>query len=178
MILVRERHRTLDLSTLFDWFIIYSYIGWVYETLYCSVSAGKFVNRGFLFGPVCPIYGLSVLLMILLSGKCKNVVFLFFSCALIATVLEYVVSVAMENIYGRRWWNYYGKLLNLNGRVCLGAAILFGVGGVLIVRYLHPVIVRYMNENFTPRLLRRLNMVIFTIFLIDTLTSIQYALHT
>jgi uncharacterized membrane protein len=87
-----------------------------------------------------------------------------------------MVSVGMETIYGRRWWDYSDKFLNLDGRVCLGAAILFGISGVLIVRYLHPVIVRYMSHNFTPALIRKLNIFIFTIFLIDNLISIQMSL--
>lgn len=173
MIIAKERQVAHDLSIYFTWFIIYSYIGWVYETTYCSLNAGKFVNRGFLYGPVCPIYGASILLMILLTGRCRNIISLFLSCALIASVLEYVVSMGMENIYGRRWWNYSDKFLNINGRICLGAAILFGVSGVLIVRYLHPAIVRYINENFTSRMIRKLNLIIFTFFLFDNLVCIK-----
>jgi uncharacterized membrane protein len=177
MVPAREQHKAPDISTLFCWFIIYSYIGWVYETTYCSINAGKFVNRGFLYGPCCPIYGASILLMILLTDRCRNIFSLFISCALIASVLEYVVSVGMENIYGRRWWNYSDKFMNLDGRVCLGAAVLFGVAGVLIVRYLHPVIVRYIGQNFTVKLIRKLNILMLVIFLIDNLISIQNALH-
>jgi len=173
MIIAKERQITQDLPIYFTWFIIYSYIGWVYETIYCSINAGRFVNRGFLYGPVCPIYGACILLMILLTGRCRNLISLFLSCALISSVLEYIVSMGMENIYGRRWWNYSDKLLNINGRICLGAAVLFGVSGVLIIRFLHPAIVRYTNENFTQRLIKKLNIILFAFFLFDNIVSIK-----
>jgi len=173
MIIAKERQITQDLPIYFSWFIIYSYIGWVYETTYCSINAGRFVNRGFLYGPICPIYGASILLMILLTGRCRSLISLFLSCALISSVLEYVVSMGMENIYGRRWWNYSDKLLNINGRICLEAAVLFGVSGVLIIRFLHPAIVRYTNENFTQRLIKKLNIILFAFFLFDNIVSIK-----
>lgn len=177
MIIAKEQQKALDLSTLFSWFIIYSYIGWIYETTYCSLNAGKFVNRGFLYGPICPIYGATILLMILLlTGRCKNIITLFLSCALIASVLEYVVSLGMENIFGRRWWDYSDKFLNINGRICLGAAVLFGVCGVIIVRFVHPAIIRYLDQNFTSTMMRKLNIIIFAIFLFDNLLSIRMSL--
>ncbi|MDF2538232.1 MAG: hypothetical protein K0S76_1253 [Herbinix sp.] len=176
MIIVKERVKALNLSTLFSWFIIYSYIGWLYETMYCSFTSGKFVNRGFLYGPVCPIYGASILLMILLTGRCRNAMSLFLSCALIASVLEYVASIGMELVYGRRWWDYSDKFLNINGRICLGAAVLFGVCGVVIVRYLHPLIIRYMEHNFTTNMIRKINVCLLALFIFDNLVSIQMSL--
>jgi uncharacterized membrane protein len=140
------------------------------------MNAGKFVNRGFLYGPVCPIYGVTILLMILLTGRCKNILSLFMSCAFIASVLEYVVSYGMENVYGRRWWNYSDKFLNINGRICLGAAVLFGISGVLIVKYVHPLIVNYINQNFSAALIRKLNVFNLAIFLFDNIVSIKMSL--
>ncbi len=178
MIIVKERRLEQEISTLFNWFIIYSYIGWLYETIYCSLGAGKFVSRGFLYGPICPIYGVSILMMVvLLSDRCKNTFHLFISCAGISSVLEYVVSSGMERIYGRRWWDYSDKLLNLNGRICIGAAVLFGVCGVVIVRYLHPAVVRYLNRNFTERLCGKVNKIIFIVFLVDTLVSMRMSMR-
>lgn len=177
MIIAREQRKVLDLSTLFSWFIIYSYIGWIYETTYCSVNAGKFVNRGFLYGPICPIYGVVILLMILLlTDRCKSTLSLFLSCGLVASGWEYMSSYIMETIFGRRWWNYSNKPFNINGRICLGAALLFGVSGVLIVRYLHPAVVRYLENNFTDRMIRKANKVIFAIFLCDVLASIRISI--
>lgn len=177
MIIERERQRSFDLSTLFSWFIVYSYIGWIYETTYCSINAGRFVNRGFLYGPICPIYGVSILLMIvLLNGRCRSIITQFISCAVIASVLEYIVSLMMESVFDRRWWNYSDKFMNINGRICLGASVLFGICGVIIIRFLHPIIVHHMNQSFTPSMLKKLNLVILAFFLLDNLVSIHMSL--
>jgi uncharacterized membrane protein len=171
---ISERIKSLDIPTLFMWFIIYSYIGWVYETIYCSVDLGRFVERGFLYGPVCPIYGTCITFMILLfSDRCKSRISLFLSCAALASVLEYVVSFMMEHVFGKRWWNYSNRLFNINGRICLGAAVVFGVSGLLIVRYLHPNLVRYINENFNMETQRKILKFILAIFLFDLFASIQ-----
>lgn len=169
--------KALDLPTLFAWFIIYSYIGWVYETIYCSFDLGRYVDRGFLYGPLCPIYGSCIVLAIIIfSDRIKNVPFLFMSCAFFASALEYFVSFTMECIFGRRWWNYSNRLLNINGRVCLGAAVVFGVSGVLIIRYIHPNLVRYMNDNFHPSFIKKASKIILAVFIIDLLASIQMSL--
>jgi uncharacterized membrane protein len=177
MIAVKEKQRSLDLPTLFIWFIIYSFIGWVYETTYCFITNGRLSNRGFLFGPLCPIYGLSILVMILLcSGRCSNIFTLFLSCSLTVTLMEYITSFWMEALFNRRWWDYSDKLLNINGRVCLGASLLFGVCGVLIVRYIHPAIIRFLNKRFSESTLRYINLFIVILFIIDIMASFVVSL--
>lgn len=173
MILVRERARTLDISIIFSWFIIYSAIGWLYETTYCYLTTGNLTNRGFLFGPLCPIYGISIVLMILLTDKYKSMIPLFLVCALVATVLEYFSSYWMELVFHRRWWNYSDMFFNINGRICLGASVLFGICGVIFVRFIHPAIVRFMNRYLSEPKLRRANKLILFLFLFDILLSIQ-----
>lgn len=174
MIIARERQKALDISTLFSWFIIYSSIGWLYETTYCFLTTGRLSNRGFLLGPYCPIYGLTILFaVVLFTGRFKNIFTLFLSCALAATVLEYVTSYWMEIVFNRRWWNYYDMFGNINGRVCLGASALFGLLGVLFVRYIHPAVVRYINRTFSDRFIRRINRIILLLFIIDILISFR-----
>lgn len=176
MIIARERLRTLELSTLFNWFIIYSFIGWIYETSYCYLTNGRLMNRGFLYGPLIPIYGLSILAMIVLfSNRCKSILSLFLSCALAATALEYFSSYWMELVFQRRWWNYSKMMFNLNGRVCLGASILFGICGVLFVRIIHPNLIKYLNY-LSDNLLRKANRVILTLFVLDVLFSFKRSL--
>lgn len=174
MMAIGARVKALDFPTLFGWFIVYSYIGWVYESIYCSIDLGRFVQRGFLFGPICPIYGTCIIFMILLfSERFKSRFSLFLSCALFASALEYVVSFTMEYVFGRRWWDYSNRLLNINGRICLGAAVVFGVSGVLIIRYLHPILERYVNENISIGMQRKAMKFILAILLFDLLTSVQ-----
>jgi uncharacterized membrane protein len=115
-------------------------------------------------------------MILLFSGKFKNNLSLFLSCALFASGLEYVVSFSMEHLFGRRWWDYSNRLMNINGRICLGAAIMFGVSGVLVIKYLHPNVVRYMNENYPLKWLRMAAKFMLAIFLLDLLVSIQMSL--
>lgn len=177
MIIARERQKALDISTLFNWFMIYSSIGWLYETTYCFLTTGRISNRGFLYGPYCPIYGLTILFMVILfSGRYKNIFTLFLSCALAATVLEYFTSYWMETVFDRRWWNYSDMFLNINGRVCMGASALFGLCGVIFVRYIHPAIVRYINRTFSDMFIRKINRVILLLFIIDILASFRRSL--
>ncbi len=176
MIIVRERLRTAELSVLFNWFIIYSCIGWLYETSYCYLTTGRLMNRGFLYGPLIPIYGLSIVAMIVLfANRCKTILSLFLSCAMVATALEYFSSYWMELVFQRRWWNYSKMMFNIDGRICLGATILFGLCGVLFVRFIHPMIIRYLN-NFSDTFLRKANRVILSLFVLDVLFSFKRSL--
>lgn len=176
MIIARERIRTLELPTLFSWFIIYSFIGWIYETSYCYLTTGRLMSRGFLYGPLIPIYGLSILAMVVLfANRCRSILSLFLSCSLAVTVIEYFSSYWMELVFQRRWWNYSKMMFNINGRVCLGASILFGISGVLFVRIIHPGVVRLMNY-FSDNFLRKANRVVLTLFVLDILFSFRRSL--
>ena len=125
----------LAVEHLFLWFLFYSFLGWVYESILVSVQERRFVNRGFLNGPLCPIYGTgAVLASLLLGGLSGHPVLLFLVSALGASVLEYATSWAMERLFHARWWDYTDFRFNLNGRVCLLGAVVFGLGGVAIVR--------------------------------------------
>lgn len=174
MIISKVKLKTPDFITLFDWFIIYSYIGWVYETIYCSLDLGRYVDRGFLYGPICPIYGVCIVSAILLfTGRIKYRITLFLSCGILASIVEYGTSLCMEYVFGRKWWNYSNRMFNINGRVCLGAAVVFGLSGVIIVRYLHPLLVRYISENFNAGMIKRASRVLFIIFLFDLILTVQ-----
>lgn len=128
------------------WLFIYSLFGWCYETIVCSLQAGELVKRGFLFGPYLPIYGFGALLIILCLHKCMNKANLFLSGMLVTTALEYATSWVLEMLFHRRWWDYSNYTLQLNGRVCLLASLLFGVLGVLLVKYIHPRLKRRTDQ--------------------------------
>ncbi|MDF2542190.1 MAG: hypothetical protein K0S47_1908 [Herbinix sp.] len=176
MIAAREQQKVIDLQKLFAWFIIYSFIGWVYETTYCSVTTLKFASRGFLYGPLCPIYGCTIVAMILLTDKIRKKYYVFLYCALIATMIEYFVSYSMELIFHRRWWNYSDMFLNINGRVCIFASILFGICGVLITRYIHPAIVRFAMQNISDRQFKLILKVITFLFVFDIYISFKMSI--
>lgn len=173
MILTKINEKVPRLTILFDWFIIYSFLGWMYETIYCSIDQGKYCERGFLYGPICPIYGVCTVLAILLLDRVKNNIVLFFSCAFLASSVEYIVSFCMEGIFGRRWWDYSDQLLNLNGRICLGAAIVFGLIGIVVIRYLHPMLERYLHISLNAEVIKIISKIYLAIFLFDLFVTIK-----
>ena len=121
------------------WFMIYSFIGWVYESILCSVLEKKVINRGFLNGPVCPIYGAGAVLVLLVLTPLRNQpLILFLVSAVLTTTLEYITSWAMEKLFHARWWDYSKHRVNIHGRVCLIGFVAFGAMAVLVVKYVHP----------------------------------------
>jgi uncharacterized membrane protein len=177
MIITRGRKKSVDFTVLMSWFLIYSFLGWVYETMYCSLEAGHYVNRGFLFGPFIPIYGLCIVsAILLLSDRCLNKISLFIGSAFIASFFEYLTSLWMEVVFGRRWWDYSGKFLNINGRICLGAAVVFGIFGVVIIKYLHPNVEKLISNNLQDSILKKSTHAIFLLFVLDALLSFQKSL--
>ena len=122
-------------------FFIYSVIGWFLEVINCSLKAKRFVMRGFLIGPYCPIYGASAILMIVFLKKYESdLVALFLMAAVITTIVEYITSYLMEKAFGIRWWDYSKRSFNINGRVCLVNSIAFGLLGVLLFHFINPVV--------------------------------------
>jgi len=131
--------KILKISNWFLWWIAYSIAGWVYEIIVVSAQEGHLVSRGFLYGPLCPIYGTAALMAIaLLYRRVKHVVPLFLVGVTVATVLEYITSVVLERLFGQRWWDYSDFRFNIEGRVCLLATIVFGVMMILLIRVIHP----------------------------------------
>ncbi len=117
----------VDVYHILSWFIIFSFFGWVWETTFVSVRSKRFVNRGFVMGPVCTIYGagaVSVYLILLPFGE--NYGAIFAVGMIVATILEYVTSAAMEKLFHAKWWDYSHHRLNLKGRICLGVSIGWG----------------------------------------------------
>lgn len=127
-------------------FAIYSFVGWACETVYCSVPARRFINRGFLNGPFCPVYGFGALLVItLLQPFSPNVLLIFLLGALLTSLLEYVTAYILEKSFHTKWWDYSKRKCNLHGRVCLKNSALFGLLCVLLMRFVHPFVLRLLR---------------------------------
>ncbi len=120
-------------------FIIYSFVGWVYECIICSIGEKKFINRGFLNGPYCPIYGSGALIIIFMLSGVESIAALFLSGAVISCTLEYLTSYILERIFNARWWDYSDKKFNLNGRICLEGFIVFGAFSAILVKFINPI---------------------------------------
>ena len=170
-----------NIPEVFLWFIAYAFLGWAWETIITSVSQRRFVNRGFLNGPYCPIYGTGALLFLFFTNGIENPVLRFLAGAVLACALEYLTSWAMELIFHARWWDYTPRLFNLNGRICLEGFILFGLGAVA-TPHIHQYIAR-LTAQMPPALLNSVFSIVLIIFLADivitnrALTKFNYMLR-
>ena len=119
-------------------FFIYSFIGWVWESCYVSVRKRRWVNRGFMHGPMLPLYGSGALAVLVSTiGVRENMVLIFLLGMLAATVLEYFTGAAMERLFHVRYWDYSNQKLNLHGYICVSSSLCWGCFSVLLVRVVH-----------------------------------------
>ncbi|WP_190973611.1 putative ABC transporter permease [Bifidobacterium callitrichos] len=161
----------LTVEYLFLWFLFYSFCGWVYESILVSVQERRPVNRGFLNGPLCPIYGTGAVLGVVVLGGVRNPILLFVISAVGACLLEYVTSWAMELLFHARWWDYSNFPINLNGRICLYGALIFGVGGVVIVDVVQPEVAR-VTAMIPIMVIHWLFVTLFALTVADTIITV------
>ncbi len=167
----------ISIWKLFVYFIIYSILGYLVETLFALATMGVWECRqSFLYGPFLGIYGAGAVLIILFSQYFKeNNLKLFVAGYIIGTVTEYVVSFAVENIVGVKWWDYSGKILNVNGRVCLLYSIFWGFLTVLLVNVVNPRIDKMCNklqEKFARKKLKILVGIVIIFLALDCAATV------
>ena len=156
---------------LFALFIIYSFVGWIIEVLFVFYDTKKLVNRGFLVGPLLPIYGCGSLLMAIFLYRYSNqIITLFVMAVFICSILEYFTSYIMEKLFKLRWWDYSDKRFQINGRVCLENAFLFGILGLLMVLFINPFF-NNLLDMIPIMILRIVVGIVFVLFLIDLIVS-------
>ncbi len=164
---------TLPFHITFLVFIIFSFVGWVSEVLYVGIFfEHKFVNRGFLHGPICPIYGLGGLSILLLPQQLYSTwVPLFFASMIFGSVVEYASSWILEKLFHTRWWDYSHYKFNLKGRVCLLNSLLFGAMGLLIIHFVQPYVMKFLSlfSDFTLSLTADILAIALTIDLLITI---------
>ena len=126
---------------LISYFFIYSFLGWCMEIAYAALKKKHFYNRGVLNGPLCPVYGIGMILILTFFSSLKeSLVFLAIGSAVIATLLEFFTGALMEKLFKKRWWDYSDYKYNLGGYVCIPFSALWGVGAALTLRFIHPLI--------------------------------------
>ena len=169
----------IELITFLKYFIvflIYSCIGWCMEVIISLIEKKRFVDRGFLLGPYCPIYGFGMLLIVfLLRNYLDEPLVLFILSMVICMILEYFTSYFMELIFKARWWDYSKKKYNINGRICLETAIPFGFGGTLIMYIIHPLIM-YFVSNISNVMMIIVGITLIVLFIIDNVVSFNTVL--
>lgn len=150
--------------------LIYSFIGWVLEVIAVAVKEGKFVNHGITSGPMCPIYGLSSLIIILITHDTSNIFSIFLASMIYGTSLEFITGKILEKVNKNRWWDYSKKKFNLDGYICLEYSLLWGFLGVILIKVVNPILLgSFNNINIFIRSIAI--FVIFGITLIDLLCS-------
>jgi len=125
---------------------VYGFFGWCSEVAFAAVKERKFVNRGFLNGPLCPIYGIGVTAIVtLMDAYMDNLLLLFLLSGILVTALEWVTGFLLEVLFHHKWWDYSKMPLNLNGYVCLPFSLLWGAACTLIVKYIHPLLWKLLS---------------------------------
>ena len=128
-------------------FLIYAFFGWCTEVAYAALETGTFVNRGFLNGPVCPIYGCGILLVaVVLTPLKENLLILFFGSIALTTLIEFVTGFLLEKIFHNQWWDYSNEHFNLCGYICLKFSILWGLACTFVMDIVHPLIFKIIKE--------------------------------
>lgn len=161
----------ITLEHYFLWFLFYSFVGWMYESILVSCQQHRLVNRGFLNGPLCPIYGTGAILGVAILGNVRNPIIIFLISMVGATILEYTTSWVMERLFHARWWDYSNFRFNLQGRVCLLGALIFGLGGVGVVLGSQPYVERVTDMIPLP-MLHTLVTVLALITIIDLAVTV------
>ena len=156
-------------------FIIYAFLGWCSEVAFAAVNKGKFVNRGFLNGPVCPIYGVGMLIVVLCLWNLRDrPLLLFLGSALLTTALEFVTGFVLERFFHDKWWDYSDMPFNIKGYVCLKFTIMWGLAASFIIGAIHRFI--YMLIEKTPFVLGAILLAVFSAAFIADFTVTLTAL--
>ena len=145
MVVYKKKLEKIQKFTIY--FFIYSFLGWLLEVIFALFVLGTFVKRGFLYGPLCPIYGCGAVLLIFVLGKTNGKKTLeFFVSMIVFSIFEYFVSYILEMAFGLRWWDYTNDFLNLNGRISIAYSIAWGFIGVIFYEKIHPRIEKWLKK--------------------------------
>lgn len=158
-------------------FAVYSILGWCTEVIYHTVTTGNYVNRGFLSGPVCPIYGFGIgLVLFLLAPFEYNVIMIFIGSLILTTVIEYITGLVLEKLFNRKWWDYSSEPFNIRGYICLKFSLIWGIACVIIVVIIQPALSNLLT--WMPVTIGLTFLFIFySIFIVDSIITIMTMLN-
>ena len=170
-----DRKKLPRLYLYFLYFLIFAFIGWILETCFSFYALGHFTKRGFLFCPLCPIYGWGALILIIFfSTYKKHNLKLFIYAALIFSVFEYLVSFGMEALFSSTWWDYTDEFMNLNGRISIFYSFAWGIIAILFINFVYPFFKKKLNLLLSkiPYKLQVFTVYAFLlVFITDTILS-------
>ena len=155
-------------------FFIFSMIGWIWEVFYHMICDGNFVNRGTMFGPWLPIYGVGgVIILIVLKPLRKRPILFFISAMSLCGIIEYFTGWYLETFKGAKWWDYTGYFLNINGRVCLEGLIVFGLGGSVVTYFIGPLL-NELLDKLKPKIRIFICVILLVLYGIDFIYSFHH----
>ena len=168
----------LKLTPYIFFFFIFAFIGWIGETIFCYTVYGQTVKRGFLYGPICPIYGYGALILILYfykhNFKKKNYINLFVLFILIFSFFEYFVGFALEALFSSRWWDYSDNKYSLNGRITILNSLIWGIATLIFTKFILPLLYKLKNiiKTKVPDIAKLIiDFILLSTILIDSIFS-------
>lgn len=160
------------------YFLIYAFLGWLLETCYAVYELGHFTKRGFLYGPICPIYGYGAIIILTFLNKYKdNSLKLFFISAIIFSFFEYIASYVLEAMFSATWWDYSNEFFNLNGRISIFFSFVWGIISILFIHNIHPFIEKKVQTIFNKIPLILINISLKVLFIITVTDTFISAIH-
>lgn len=163
------------IEKLLIYFFIFAFIGWTLETIYGFAILGHFTKRGFLYGPICPIYGYAAIIMIIFINKYKSSYCkIFINSIIIFSLFEYIAGYILEALFYIRLWDYTNDFMNLNGRISIFYSIIWGIIAITFVKFMYPFSEKIINYilNKIPKIITSITVyIIFSIYIIDTFFS-------
>ena len=170
---------SLNYYAIASYFVIYSFVGWIVEVIYQALKKGKIINRGFLNGPVCPIYGFGMVAVLLFFdyidiGDLQEAsgIFLFGIGVLFSTALELFGGWALDKLFHTKWWDYSKEKYNLHGYICLKFSIIWGIGVVFIMHVIHPLVQKFSVNLIPSRIGWWLLAILYIIYFIDLVVTV------
>jgi len=159
------------------YFVIYSLMGWIGEVIFAAIRYRQLVNRGFLNGPYCPIYGVGVLLVIIcLSFLKENVFILFLGSVILTTSLEAIVGITLSRVFKKKWWDYSKEPFNFKGYICLSASLAWGAACVMVIKLIHPLMEKFVE--IIPLPLGTVFIIFFSIIIMfDLIATASSVIH-
>ena len=160
------------------YFLIYSFGGWVIEVIFHAVTLGKVINRGFLNGPVCPVYGFGVLSVFTMVGFMQgngielNAGWLFLFGVILATAVELIAGWLLDVCFHARWWDYSDRPFNLHGYICLEFSLIWGLAIVLVVRVFQAYVERHTVQSVAPRWGWMILGAFYFLYLVDLIVTV------
>jgi uncharacterized membrane protein len=176
LVIIKKEKKLNSFNYILLLFFIYAFIGWGLETLYAMYNFGHFVKRGFLYGPICPIYGYGAVILVLFMEKYKDSSFkLFVYSIVVFSVFEYIASFALDALFASKWWDYTNEFFNLNGRISIFYSFVWGIFAILFAHHVHPFIKKYVDKllhNIPYYVIIVLLYLVTIVYIFDTVLSV------